>query len=97
MRGGRWGTYPTAVRVGTITVSCARTHAGARVNDVGGVLRRATELLPNDSLTWNPLCQLGHISTRWWLPHDDRRDHVRTVERAVYHTNHRHKVDRGVN
>ena len=48
---GTLGTYRTAVGAGKIILTRARTPA--RGIQVGGVLRLATELLPNDSLTWH--------------------------------------------
>ena len=62
--GGRWGRIGGgAERV----KSFPPAHARTRWNQVGGVLRLATELLPNDSLTWHVLLPMGNISARWWL------------------------------
>jgi hypothetical protein len=69
--GGGIGERSEAVK----SLSSGRAHAGATVNEVGGVLRLATELLPNDSLTWHLLLPMGNISARW-LSHDDRRDQI---------------------
>ena len=71
---GTLGTYRRAVGAGKIILTRARTPA--RGIQVGGVLRLATELLPNDSLTWHDLSPMGDISARRWLSHDDRRDQI---------------------
>ena len=71
IKGMRWGTYRTDGRGGKIAICQSRTQA--RENEVGGVLRLATELLPNDSLTWHLLWPVGHISARSWLPISRRR------------------------
>ena len=76
-RGMLWGTpgtYRRAVGAGKIIFTTrARTREG---NQVGGVLRLLSELLPNDSLTWHDLSPMGDISARRWLSHDDRRDQI---------------------
>jgi hypothetical protein len=55
---GTLGTYRTAVGAGKIS---SPAHARTRENQVGGVIRLATELLPNDSLTWHRLLPIGNI------------------------------------
>jgi hypothetical protein len=58
-----------AVGSGKITDS----QAQARGNEVGGVHSLATQMLPNDSLTWHLLWPVGHISARSRLPISRRR------------------------
>ena len=55
----------------------SRTHTRGKRSrrfGIGGVLRLAIELLPNDSLTWLHLFTIVNVSARWWLPHDGRND-----------------------
>jgi hypothetical protein len=81
----RWGTYRRAGRVGKIDDS----QAHARGKEVGGVLRLATELLPNGSLTWHEL----HTSVMdFWRggcrPHGDRNEAKRCGKRKPNQMDH---------
>jgi hypothetical protein len=74
-RGMLWGTYRTAFQV--VRMIASRTHTRGKRSrrfGIGGVLRLAIELLPNDSLTWQDLSTIVDVPARWWLPHDDRSD-----------------------
>jgi hypothetical protein len=78
---GTLGTYRRAVGAGKITLTRARTPA--RGIQVGGILRLATELLPNDSLTLHLLLPMGNIFARW-LSHDDRRDPILSTMVVIF-------------
>jgi hypothetical protein len=71
--GGRWGRIG---RRSELVKSSSPAHARTRGNQVGGVLRLLSELLPDDSLTGHVLSTMVDISARWWLSHDDRRDQI---------------------